>query len=249
MQRTLGSHCSRTASASSRILSLSDPSSLVLYSLGRASTQQTLYRRRPCRTNAPCKTRRRYNINDRHELLGETLPASSSSTSTRSSTTAADPPLDQKLDEPTTPVSPNAPKRITIFVEPSPFTYVSGYKNRFTTMIKYLVAAGCEVLVVTTGVFLSVSAFRACISCASLELQKRGVRCRNLSISDHIPEGQAVALPPTCGTVFEQPLSVASTCRSHTSMYPCDDSGQASCPRLHCSMYIKGLASTHLLTS
>ena len=33
----------------------------------------------------------------------------------------------------------------------SPFTYVSGYKNRFTTMIKYLVEAGCEVLVVTTG--------------------------------------------------------------------------------------------------
>lgn len=38
-----------------------------------------------------------------------------------------------------------------IFVEPSPFTYVSGYKNRFTTMIKYLVEAGCQVLVVTTG--------------------------------------------------------------------------------------------------
>ena len=43
------------------------------------------------------------------------------------------------------------PKRICIFVEPSPFTYVSGYKNRFTTMIKYLVEAGCDVLVVTTG--------------------------------------------------------------------------------------------------
>ncbi|EFJ45014.1 hypothetical protein VOLCADRAFT_82536 [Volvox carteri f. nagariensis] len=47
--------------------------------------------------------------------------------------------------------SPNAPRRVCIFVEPSPFTYVSGYKNRFTTMIKYLVEAGCEVLVVTTG--------------------------------------------------------------------------------------------------
>ncbi|KAG2444891.1 hypothetical protein HXX76_001628 [Chlamydomonas incerta] len=47
--------------------------------------------------------------------------------------------------------APGAPKRICIFVEPSPFTYVSGYKNRFTTMIRYLVEAGCEVLVVTTG--------------------------------------------------------------------------------------------------
>ncbi|GLI60637.1 hypothetical protein VaNZ11_002834 [Volvox africanus] len=47
--------------------------------------------------------------------------------------------------------SPNAPRRVCIFVEPSPFTYVSGYKNRFTTMIKYLVQAGCDVLVITTG--------------------------------------------------------------------------------------------------
>lgn len=43
------------------------------------------------------------------------------------------------------------PKRIAILVEPSPFTYVSGYKNRFCNTIKHLVEAGCEVLVVTTG--------------------------------------------------------------------------------------------------
>ncbi|GFR39619.1 hypothetical protein Agub_g83 [Astrephomene gubernaculifera] len=49
------------------------------------------------------------------------------------------------------PRSPHAPRRVCIFVEPSPFTYVSGYKNRFTTMIRFLVEAGCEVLVVTTG--------------------------------------------------------------------------------------------------
>lgn len=44
-----------------------------------------------------------------------------------------------------------APKRVAIFVEPSPFTYVCGYKNRYCNAIKYLVEAGCEVLVVTTG--------------------------------------------------------------------------------------------------
>ncbi|GMH32891.1 hypothetical protein BSKO_00725 [Bryopsis sp. KO-2023] len=43
------------------------------------------------------------------------------------------------------------PKRVCIFVEPSPFTYVCGYKNRFCNSIKHLVEAGCEVLVVTTG--------------------------------------------------------------------------------------------------
>lgn len=57
---------------------------------------------------------------------------------------------DQPMTAPSTR-APGAPKRICIFVEPSPFTYVSGYKNRFTSMIKYLVEAGCEVLVVTTG--------------------------------------------------------------------------------------------------
>lgn len=36
-------------------------------------------------------------------------------------------------------------------VEPTPFTYVSGYKNRFQTMIRHLVEAGDEVLVITTG--------------------------------------------------------------------------------------------------
>lgn len=43
------------------------------------------------------------------------------------------------------------PKRVCIFVEPSPFTYVCGYKNRFCNLIRYLREAGCEVLVITTG--------------------------------------------------------------------------------------------------
>lgn len=48
------------------------------------------------------------------------------------------------------------PKRVCIFVEPSPFTYVCGYKNRFCETIKHLVASGCEVLVITTGRCLSI---------------------------------------------------------------------------------------------
>ncbi|KAJ8899725.1 hypothetical protein K2173_019424 [Erythroxylum novogranatense] len=42
------------------------------------------------------------------------------------------------------------PRRITLFVEPSPFAYVSGYKNRFQNFIKYLREMGDEVMVVTT---------------------------------------------------------------------------------------------------
>ncbi|KAL6987750.1 Sulfoquinovosyl transferase sqd2 [Sarracenia purpurea var. burkii] len=44
----------------------------------------------------------------------------------------------------------STPRRIALFVEPSPFAYVSGYKNRFQNFIKYLREMGDEVMVVTT---------------------------------------------------------------------------------------------------
>ncbi|CAG9466828.1 unnamed protein product [Pedinophyceae sp. YPF-701] len=46
---------------------------------------------------------------------------------------------------------PAAPRRICIFVEPTPFYYVCGYKNRFCNLIKFLRDMGCDVLVITTG--------------------------------------------------------------------------------------------------
>ncbi|BBN01770.1 phosphatidylinositol alpha 1,6-mannosyltransferase [Marchantia polymorpha subsp. ruderalis] len=42
------------------------------------------------------------------------------------------------------------PRRIALFVEPSPFAYICGYKNRFQNFIKYLREMGDEVLIVTT---------------------------------------------------------------------------------------------------
>lgn len=48
------------------------------------------------------------------------------------------------------PESNSRPRRIALFVEPSPFAYVSGYKNRFQNFIKYLREMGDEVMVVTT---------------------------------------------------------------------------------------------------
>ncbi|CAH9061252.1 unnamed protein product [Cuscuta europaea] len=42
------------------------------------------------------------------------------------------------------------PRRIVLFVEPSPFSYISGYKNRFQNFIKYLRELGDQVMVVTT---------------------------------------------------------------------------------------------------
>uniref|UniRef100_A0A6V7QX25 Sulfoquinovosyl transferase SQD2 n=1 Tax=Ananas comosus var. bracteatus TaxID=296719 RepID=A0A6V7QX25_ANACO len=44
----------------------------------------------------------------------------------------------------------SGPRRIALFVEPSPFAYISGYKNRFQNFIKHLREMGDEVMVVTT---------------------------------------------------------------------------------------------------
>ena len=43
----------------------------------------------------------------------------------------------------------NPPRKICLMVEPTPFTHVSGYANRFNEMLKYLAKAGDEVEVLT----------------------------------------------------------------------------------------------------
>jgi sulfoquinovosyltransferase len=48
-------------------------------------------------------------------------------------------------------VEKNVPKKVVVLVEPSPFTYVCGYQNRFRNLIRYLKEAGTEVLVITPG--------------------------------------------------------------------------------------------------
>lgn len=47
--------------------------------------------------------------------------------------------------------SGSRPQRVCILVEPSPFTYVCGYMNRYRNTIRFLKEAGCEVMVVTPG--------------------------------------------------------------------------------------------------
>ncbi|ONK62077.1 uncharacterized protein A4U43_C07F120 [Asparagus officinalis] len=61
---------------------------------------------------------------------------------------------DQEEEEAAPPLlldaeSVTKPRRIALFVEPSPFAYVSGYKNRFQNFIKNLREMGDEVIVVT----------------------------------------------------------------------------------------------------
>ena len=57
----------------------------------------------------------------------------------------------QDVAQPSTQKAGNAPRRVCIMVEPSPFTYVCGYMNRYRNTIRFLVQSGCEVLVVAPG--------------------------------------------------------------------------------------------------
>jgi len=47
------------------------------------------------------------------------------------------------------PLNRNPPRKICLMVEPTPFTHVSGYANRFNEMLKFLSKAGDEVEVLT----------------------------------------------------------------------------------------------------
>uniref|UniRef100_A0ACD5U919 Uncharacterized protein n=1 Tax=Avena sativa TaxID=4498 RepID=A0ACD5U919_AVESA len=85
------------------------------------------------------------------------LPSSSCSTSASSSSSSwpvllreRDDALDEQDEPPPASEVDSRPRRIALFVEPSPFAYVSGYKNRFQNFIKYLREMGDEVIVVTT---------------------------------------------------------------------------------------------------
>lgn len=48
------------------------------------------------------------------------------------------------------PLKRNPPRKVFLMVEPTPFTHVSGYANRFKEMLKFLNKAGDEVDILTT---------------------------------------------------------------------------------------------------
>jgi sulfoquinovosyltransferase len=68
-----------------------------------------------------------------------TCPETRSTTELRQSSQSNDAP----------PLGRNPPRKVCLIVEPTPFTHVSGYANRFNEMLKYLSKAGDEVEVLT----------------------------------------------------------------------------------------------------
>ncbi len=51
---------------------------------------------------------------------------------------------------PAPPLTTTPNKKVALLVEPTPFTHVSGYANRFNEMLKYMSKAGDDVTIVTT---------------------------------------------------------------------------------------------------
>jgi len=51
------------------------------------------------------------------------------------------------------PLKRHKPRKICLMIEPTPFTHISGYSNRFKEMLKYLRKAGDNVEIVTTDGF------------------------------------------------------------------------------------------------
>ncbi|XP_009787548.1 sulfoquinovosyl transferase SQD2 [Nicotiana tabacum] len=82
-------------------------------------------------------------IRERHLKKRPLIAASNSNMTIREEEEEGPPPLLESEIS-------SKPRRIAIFVEPSPFAYVSGYKNRFQNFIRYLREMGDEVMVVTT---------------------------------------------------------------------------------------------------
>lgn len=48
------------------------------------------------------------------------------------------------------PLRRTPPRKIALFIEPTPFTHVSGYSNRFKELLRYLKKAGDQVEILTT---------------------------------------------------------------------------------------------------
>jgi len=58
-------------------------------------------------------------------------------------------PIKGPISQPPSPKKDLKSSKVAIFVEPSPFSHVSGMKNRFESLIKGLTQAGDEVMVFT----------------------------------------------------------------------------------------------------
>ena len=63
--------------------------------------------------------------------------------------TTADPDLPAAATQEIPPLAQHPARRVSLLVEPTPFTHVSGYSNRFKEMLRFLKEGGDDVEVIT----------------------------------------------------------------------------------------------------
>jgi len=78
------------------------------------------------------------NHNNNNNLLAKTRSSSTTTLAMNAARTADAPPLRR-----------NPPRKVCLMVEPTPFTHVSGYANRFKEMLKFMNKAGDQVDILT----------------------------------------------------------------------------------------------------
>ena len=69
---------------------------------------------------------------------------------TRTSATVLDAAASAAVADEVPPLKRNPPRNVALLIEPTPFTHVSGYSNRFKEMLRYLSKAGDHVDILTT---------------------------------------------------------------------------------------------------
>ena len=79
----------------------------------------------------------------------EKATTESSPSALAASSSASSSSFDHQRDDDVPPLRRHPPRRIALLVEPTPFTHVSGYANRFNEMLRYLAKAGDEVDILT----------------------------------------------------------------------------------------------------
>jgi sulfoquinovosyltransferase len=113
--------------------------SVGLLSLGLVSAFSPIHSQSNGNGNSPSSTSSlfRSNPNTIHQSTSSSSSLSSSITTTTSESNEA-PPLTRK-----------PPRKVCLMVEPTPFTHVSGYSNRFNEMLRYMAKAGDKFEILT----------------------------------------------------------------------------------------------------
>ena len=80
-------------------------------------------------------------------IAGILVPSSPANPGSGAAQTRAPPATGLQAEPP--PLRQTPPRKVSVLIEPTPFTHVSGYSNRFKEMLRFLKAGGDDAEVIT----------------------------------------------------------------------------------------------------